>query len=256
MELNLFGFAAEKDPIAFNNRAIGGANVVEGLARLRELREREGFVVLVAVWPHFSDDGFVDPIPVPDESGDLVIERLARSNGMPVIRMSEGFAKHWKELSAAETPARQYTIGDGVHPSPYGSRVAAAVLKEQLEQLPELREQNEAKRPGPAEERLALETANALGTNEPDWAGIHGSFGAFLLDNGNPQGASRHLRVALEITPDDPELHRRLGVALAELGQFDAGIAELHRALELAPDSELARSSLRSALERKAAAGS
>ena len=50
-------------------------------------------------------------------------------------------------------------------------------------------------------------------------------------------GAVHAFRQALRVTPEDAEIHHRLGLALAALGQFDAMQQQMHRAIRMKPDS-------------------
>ena len=78
IHMNLYGCGIDADPLARNRGAVGENNVVDGLARLRELAVEHGFEPLVAVWPHFENAAIADSVFMPDGGGELVIERLAR----------------------------------------------------------------------------------------------------------------------------------------------------------------------------------
>jgi tetratricopeptide (TPR) repeat protein len=75
--------------------------------------------------------------------------------------------------------------------------------------------------------RRALELAPGLG-------GAHEHLANALL-NVNIEEAVRHYRAALESSPNDAELHNRLGIALRLLGRTDEGEASIRKALELRP---------------------
>ncbi|MHC4580583.1 MAG: hypothetical protein ACYS14_03945, partial [Planctomycetota bacterium] len=94
IRLNLFGFAAEADPVRWNKDAIGENNVAEGLRRCRQLADRHGFAPLVAIWPRFLDDRIADVCFMPQDSQRLVVEHLAAINDIPSVRLSEFFRRH------------------------------------------------------------------------------------------------------------------------------------------------------------------
>ena len=87
-----------------------------------------------------------------------------------------------------------------------------------------------------ASARRALELAPGLGA-------AHENLANALL-NVNIEEAVRHYRAALESSPDDAELHNRLGIALRLLGRTDEGEASIRRALELSPGNAAALAAL------------
>lgn len=59
-----------------------------------------------------------------------------------------------------------------------------------------------------------------------------------LIDAGDFPAAARRLRQAVGIDPDDPELHFRLGIVLAELGEVDDAIASYEESIDLAASAD------------------
>jgi len=49
---------------------------------------------------------------------------------------------------------------------------------------------------------------------------------------------------ALEISPQQPAIHRNLGILLANLGRIDEAVPHLQRVLQLVPNEPLARETL------------
>ncbi len=97
VQLNLFQFGAEADPVRWNQDAIGDNNVAEGLARFRELADRHGFKPLIAIWPRFLNERIVDVCFMPQDSEQLVIEQLAALYKIPSVRLSTFFQRHRAE---------------------------------------------------------------------------------------------------------------------------------------------------------------
>ncbi|MBT3295340.1 MAG: tetratricopeptide repeat protein [Verrucomicrobia bacterium] len=135
LRLNLFGFAAQRNPAVWNTNAIGGNNVVTGLAMLRELADREGFEPVVAIWPTFEENRIVDGPLVEDGDRTLIIEQFAGFHGIPCFRLSGSFARDHATRGATVGPSDTYTIGDGMHANEEGSRVAALALRAVLDAL-------------------------------------------------------------------------------------------------------------------------
>ncbi len=132
---DLFHFGAERDPLQWNQDAIGDNNVVDGLQRFRQLADSHGFRPLIAIWPRFFDDRIDDVPKMPDDDNQLVIEQLAAIHGIPAIRLSEFFKQHRAALSGDVNPRLRYTSGDQLHPSAEGCQVAAEALKRVLDEL-------------------------------------------------------------------------------------------------------------------------
>jgi lysophospholipase L1-like esterase len=243
LRTDLFELGRESDPVGWNRNAVGGNNVVDGLARLAALAGREGFDVLVAVWPRFDDDAIVDPHPLRDGSGELIVERLARFHGLPVIRLSRAFEADRAAHPEGSGPRHRYTQDDGMHPRPAAAALAAAALAEALERLPKLR----ATLPPPDEDGylLAVESARSLGRDAPDWARIHVRVAVALRERGHPRASLQHLRKAVAADPDSALAHNHLGMALAAEGDREAAARHFRRALALRPDYADARRNLR-----------
>lgn len=68
---------------------------------------------------------------------------------------------------------------------------------------------------------------------EPD---VHFSLGVVYQRTGRPRQALAALRRAAELRPDFPATHLNLGVVFAQLGRLDEGIAALEEALRRNPD--------------------
>ncbi|MDA0991942.1 MAG: SGNH/GDSL hydrolase family protein, partial [Verrucomicrobia bacterium] len=136
--------ALRHDKIGRHANAIGERNVEEGLGLFKQLSLQNGFQPLIVIWPIFFDeqigdvetylefnrDGqsyFIDP------AAPLVIEKLAEQVGITTMRLSGHFRQDALERNQTSGLADLYTIGDGTHPSPEGTRVAARALKQFLQ---------------------------------------------------------------------------------------------------------------------------
>ena len=154
LELDWFGLRADADPMGRNREAIGKNNVAEGLARLRELALANGFAPVVAIWPSFLDDEIRDVHPMPGGGDELVVERLARANGIPALRLSEAFRRDRDARSEPANPRLAYTNGDGMHPSSAGARLAAQAILEALPGLEAQARTGLARAPSPPDAEL------------------------------------------------------------------------------------------------------
>jgi tetratricopeptide (TPR) repeat protein len=236
VQLNLFHFGAEADPVRWNTDAIGDNNVAEGLRRFRRLADRHGFQPLVAVWPRFLDDRITDVCFMPQDSDRLVVEHLAAMQGIPSVRLSEFFRRHLAESAGAGTPRLRYSAGDELHPSPEGSRVAAAALKQILADLDASNGSSASEIARSAKNDAdAVAAARALGQAKPDYARVHNRMGTELLKTGKPAQAAEQFKKAIEADPAHAGAHSNLGVAYERLGRPEAR-AQFERAIELRPD--------------------
>jgi lysophospholipase L1-like esterase len=134
--LNWFHFREELDPDYLDDRlgqAQTGDNVSAGLDDLARLSRAHGLPAIVVVWPNFGKTikdpgGLVEP-----HSDRLRVETLAGPHDIPVIRLREAFARDYAERGRGQpTPRKLYTF-DGMHPNPEGTRVAAAILAQLIE---------------------------------------------------------------------------------------------------------------------------
>ena len=96
------------------------------------------------------------------------------------------------------------------------------------------------------------------GATEPDDARSKQHLGEVLMlwgntffDTGKDQEAVSRYRDALPFRPGDAELHGRLGVALARLGQYAEAQSELEACLKIDPTLEPAKRALDYVLKRK-----
>ena len=217
LQLNLFHVRAEIDPVKWNQAAIGDNNVTLGLARLRELADQHGFEPLVAIWPRFEQTRIVDPHPIPGEN-QLIVEALAQSNNLPTVRLSNHFRKA-QEKQNGVSPRLLFSLGDELHPSALGARVAARAVYEELAQLPErsaassdVPDQNSSS--VPSELTKALETVSS---RSPNYAHVYNRVGDQKLKNGNLAEAIESYRRALKEEPDNSATHNNLGIALERL---------------------------------------
>lgn len=233
LRFNWFEFATEGDPLRWNRRAIGENNVVRGLERLRQLADRHGFRVLVAAWPEFHNAQIFDSRVMPDQSGELVIERLARMNSLPFVRLSTAFNEHWRTLGDNVQPRTHYTAnGDLMHPNPAGARVAAEVLHTVVER------HGIAPPPYPRrpDDLAAIAVARSLGANlgESNHSMPRRRVRA-LLRQGRADEAEAYLRERLTADPDDAYANGALGGILSDAGRFEESVPFIRRSAELQP---------------------
>jgi tetratricopeptide (TPR) repeat protein len=230
LELDVFRFGVEADPLAWNREAIGDNNVVEGLDRLRTLADEQGFETLIAIWPRFEHDGIVDTGFMSEGGGELVIERLATLFGLETVRLSTPLTSHWRSNDPARSPRSVYTLGDGMHPSVQGCLVAAEALKATLER-PRARRARQERDPAAAARAMALATA------EPDRAVVESNIGLEHQKQGRHESAIARFRAALEINPRLAMAHNNLGNSLRALGRDDEAIVHWRKAAEIDPES-------------------
>ena len=128
--------------------AMGDNNVVAGLVMLRDLADKHGFEVLIAIWPAFGPKAVMDvnhrtvegpwrkavwhgepAQPGIAPARKLSVELLAQRLDLPCVRLSEHFAEDLVKQPAGTEPMALYTKGDGMHPNRHGCRVAAEALR-------------------------------------------------------------------------------------------------------------------------------
>lgn len=236
VQLNLFHFGAEADPVRWNQDAIGDNNVTEGLRRFRQLADRHGFQPLVAIWPRFLDDRIADVCFMPQGSEQLVVEHLAAMHGIPSVRLSEFFQRHHAESPGEVNPRLRYSSGDELHPSPEGCRVAADALKRILADPNVGRAASARETPRSAQsDAEAVAAARAFGQTQPNYGRVHNRMGTELLKAGKPAEAVAQFKQALEADPTHAGAHYNLGVAYERLGHEEAQ-AQFERAIQLRPD--------------------
>jgi len=232
LRLDLFGFATEQDPQRRNRTAIGEDNVVTGLTLLASLSQEHRFAVLVAIWPSFLDDSIVDlhPMPGPDET--LIVERLARSVGLPTVRLAPFFRTHRANHPEVTNPRVAYTSGDRLHPSALGARLAAEALHDVLmRQPPAARPVDPARASQPDAE--AIEAARSLANgHRPTYDRLKINLGARAAAAGRLDEAEALYRDALRENPRSPDAHHNLGALLEARGRLDDAAIAYERAIE------------------------
>jgi lysophospholipase L1-like esterase len=137
LRLNLFHFREEVDPDYLDER-IGRAqaedNVAVGLAELAGLSGIHRFRAIVAVWPNFSDSINDPPGLMEAQSDRMRVETLAARHWIPVVRLSEAFARDYARRGPGRPSPHQLYALDGMHPTAVGARVAAAALRQLLDE--------------------------------------------------------------------------------------------------------------------------
>ncbi len=231
LRLNLFQFGAEVDPVQWNRQAIGDNNVTAGLHRFRELADAHEFQPLIAIWPKFLDDRIVDVGFMPDNDEQLVVEALAAMHGLPSVRLSGFFRKHREESTAPLNPRRTYSSGDGLHPSPAGTHIAATALQHILNDP----DASRARPAPPSVQTDAISAARDLGQAQPNYARVHNRTGTELLKQGKLAEAVVAFEQALAADPTHAGAHNNLGIAYERMGRTDAQ-TQFERAIQLQPD--------------------
>ncbi|MHC4698017.1 MAG: tetratricopeptide repeat protein [Planctomycetota bacterium] len=251
VSLNLFQFGVETEPMDWNRRAIGDNNVTEGLALFSELAKSYGFEPFIAIWPLFLDDKIVDPHPMPGNADQLVIERLGQMQGIKTVRLSRYFQQHRASIDQPVNPNRYYTVGDRLHPSKEGCRVAARVLKTILDD-PQMHRQagvaSATSRRTTYLDAEAITAAKAKGKKKTDYSLTYKNAGNALKAEGKVDEAIGYYRQALEIKPDYAEAHYSLGNALLSQNKLADAVSHFREALRIRPDFAKAHSNLGCAL--------
>lgn len=226
VRFDLFGFGADADPVGWNRRAIGDNNVVRGLELLQELADSRGFEAAVAIWPVFEDDRVIDPEPMPG-SDELIVERLAAAQGLPTVRLSPAFRADLESLPESDSPRLRYTVGDRLHPSAAGIRVAALALREFLK-----RPGSTSLRPRRPDDGSAVREAASRGQATPDYAHVYNNEGLDHKQIGRPDRAEQAFRRALDERPDFAEAHNNLANLFSEQGRLEQAADHYRRALD------------------------
>lgn len=243
LQYNWFQFTAENDPITWSRRAMGDNNVVKGLEQLKQLAQRHSFDCLIAIWPRFTDDAIQDLPLMPDQQDVLVIESLAADLGIPTVRLSSFYRDHWKTQSARQSPRLLYTNGDQLHPSLNGCRLAAQAIKTALGEL--AMPKQKAPVPGEGAAGLAaIDAAETLGINKPNYARVYYNQARRLASQGNRDGAISKYEDALIADPDFELPYINLAILLASQGQIDRALGLLQTAIKLKPFSADAHANL------------
>lgn len=236
VQLDLFHYQAEADPVRWNKDAIGDNNVAEGLRQFRMLAESHGFSPLIAIWPRFLENRIVDVCFMPQNSDKLVVEHLAAMNNIPSIRLSKFFQQQLSKLREPANPRLRYSSGDELHPSPEGCRVAAEALKHILTHLdisqPLLTQDAVRSKQGDTE---AMAAAKALGQAQPNYARVHNHMGAQFLKAGEWTKAVSEFKKALKTDPTHAGAYNNLGIAYERLGHKEVQ-TQFERAIQLQPD--------------------
>ena len=233
LRFNWYEFATESDPLRWNHAAIGRNNVTDGLARLRELANRLNFKVLITAWPEFQNTEIVDKREVPESPHQLVVERLAKMNGLPVTRLSDGFRKHYATLKEETNARLHYTSdGDTMHPNVEGSRIAADLLKQAVE----------SGIPSPPyrlrlEDVPAVRAAQSWGDNHTvrPQSMIQRQVSAFMRQGRIPD-AETFLKEILKENPDQLTANIAMGGLLVDAKRPGEAIPYMQRVVGLQPD--------------------
>jgi len=277
--LDLFRLGVDADPVGWNSEAVGDNNVAEGLVRLRELADQYGFEAAIAIWPKFTDEEILDVHFMPRGSEELIVERLAKANGIPTFRFSEHFRRDLEAKSGERNPRLRYTTGDGMHPSRHGARIAAAAIQKELANLgPVARARlillsddevlNAARSRGSKRTKLAIiynNTANELAEQgehenaivyyrralelEPGYEMAHNNLGNVLMTLGRLDEAIENYEVSVASNPRHSIAHYNLAFAISKRGEHDRAISHYREALEFEPDLRQAQTGLGDLLE-------
>ncbi len=245
IDFNLFDFGLESDPLRWNRVAIGENNVVEGLQRFRALANQYQFRPLVAIWPHFLDAQIMDGQVMGDDRQTLIIERLCRMYGLPTYRISTAFRQESQKNGPVRSHRLRYTIGDSLHPSAEGCRIAATALKGVLREM--VHGRYKMSNSGP-EDLPAVAAAAVTGRESHTYGNLWINLGNESLLDEDYEDAARYFRMAIEVLGDEPaplaSAHHALGALLGKQRAFSESERHLRLALELAPGNPHVRLTL------------
>ena len=246
---DLFHFGAESDPVQWNQQAIGNNNVPAGLKRFRELADLHGFRPVIAIWPRFLDEEIIDVHFMPQSTTELVVERLASTPAIPSFRLSEFFRQHQAESRASTNPRLRYSLGDELHPSAEGARIAATAIHRYLAE-PRTESLAVDRQNRSAADAVAIKAAQDLGGAQPNYARVYNRLGTELYKAGKFDEAVEQFKKALHEDPQHAGAHNNLGLAWQQLGS-DQAQTHFVRAVELQPDFAQAHFNLSRSLLRQ-----
>ncbi|MBT3199841.1 MAG: tetratricopeptide repeat protein [Phycisphaerales bacterium] len=257
LQFNWFNFGLETDPASWNHNAIGDNNVPEGLALLRALADEYGFNPLVVVWPAFTHDNIEYPkkMFMPD-SDELIIERLARGYNIPVVGLREAFGEHWKAQSPRPIARDYYSVGDEMHASVEGHRVAAEILHRIIREhgLLDSTRHKATQAKTVSQDNAALQAAKALGSEKAGYGLVHINKAVTLYKKGKLDDAVEQLE---KVEPGDLKNYGEANVIIASIldrqGNFAKAKARLLKLLETNPKIFHAHMLLASFLNRERA---
>ena len=243
VRLNLFGFAAERDPVQWNADAIGMNNVLAGLTMLRELADREEFEPVVAVWPIFEEHRITDSPAAEGGDETLIIEQFSRFHGVPCFLLSDYFKQDHASRGASVGPCDTYTVGDGMHANEEGSRVAALALKEVLDALDDPSRADPLP-PSAADYARALASVKVMDQTQAEDFRLQSvlvdevlSVADSLAAEGRLEEATRlYEKIMLMDSEAAANANDRLGNALQAAGRPQEAIPHHREALRLKPD--------------------
>jgi tetratricopeptide (TPR) repeat protein len=241
LRLDLFGYATASEPAKWDDAAGEESNVTEGLRRLSELRAAHGFDALVAVWPRFLDDDIVDVHRMEGDGDRLLVERLAERYGLPSVRLSPWFRRDREGAPHPSNPRERYTIGDRIHPSVEGCRVAARALRELLYD-------SSWRSRGGVVVALAADPAAEAAARAKNAVQFHVNRGDALASMGESEEASRHYAEALKLDRSLLDVRAKLAAVLQAGGKLDRAIDEFREALNAQPEAPSAHFNLAMAL--------
>jgi lysophospholipase L1-like esterase len=248
IRLDWFRFVAQTDPLGWNDQAIGDNNVAQGFERLAQLADEHGFSPVVAIWPTFGNDGIFDRPFLPGDDTELIVERLAGMYGIPTYRVSGRLEEILGPFDGSFNPRLRYTLdGDGTHPTRECAEIAAPALRSIIA---DLKPWSGATAAGPREQEdlAAIEEANKIGLQRPDYSQVYVNRGADLIRQGKFDEAIEVSREAIRHDPDSFQGLNNLGSALLARGRAEEAIVHLRKAIETAPGYAIAHANLGAAL--------
>ncbi|MBG89881.1 MAG: hypothetical protein CMO80_23700 [Verrucomicrobiales bacterium] len=239
LRFNWFRFNEESSPYARNRDAIGESNVVRALPELRELANEHGFKLLIAVWPAFLDSG-IKNYPVV-EGEDLLVERLAKMNGIQLIKLDPVFREALRQQKGTQTPREMFSVrGDSIHPNPEAAKIAAMELQRAL---PEIVPPPYA--PGPKDEQ-AIAWARRLSNESTPVAPrdeIERHYAALSRQVRGDEAEAYVLGLADKLT-DNLFVQEKSGMLKFESKEHEAAARYFSRALALSPEDQSIRARL------------
>jgi len=224
--------------------ALGDNNVPRGLDRLRRMAREHGFETVIVVWPTFGQDCIEDMPAMPDGKR-LVVEVLARGNGIPCFRLSPYFVRDMAARGPGQSPAALYAP-DGMHPSALGVRVGARAIYDILTRQLARSAGDRALRPEDTNAAMAaLRELPAYDRAAPTPQSITLYGAGFAIADGRPGAAIPDLEKLIELQPERWTPWFLLGCVHVALKDEPAALRCLTRACRMTPGRADVRYGLR-----------